>query len=71
MVIASGYKGVVVIQASIAATGKVARMRVVKSVPMLTQATIDAVRQWEFDPKTIADGGSTITVTANFTPPSR
>jgi len=49
----------------------VAQLRVVKTQPMLTQATIDAVRQWEFDPKTVAAGGSVITVTANFTPPAR
>ena len=71
MVIASGIKGEVVVEASVDARGKVVQVRVVKSQPMLTQATIDAVRQWEFDPKTVAEGGSLITVTANFTPPSR
>jgi TonB family protein len=71
MVIASGYKGEVVLEASIDVRGRVTEVRIVKSQPMLTQATIDAVRQWEFDPKTVAAGGSVITVTANFTPPSR
>jgi TonB family protein len=71
MVIASGYKGDVVLDANVDARGKVTQVRVVKSQPMLTQATIDAVRQWEFDPKTVAAGGSLITVTATFTPPSR
>ena len=71
MVIASGYKGDVVLDANVDARGKVTQVRVVKSQPMLTQATIDAVRQWEFDPKTVAAGGSLITVTAKFTPPSR
>jgi TonB family protein len=49
----------------------VTEVRIVKSQPMLTQAAIDAVRQWEFDPATIPAGGSLITVTATFTPPSR
>ena len=71
MVIASGYKGEVVVEANVDARGKVAQVRVIKSQPMLTQATIDAVRQWEFDPATVTAGGSLITVTANFTPPSK
>lgn len=71
MVIASGIKGEVVVEATVDARGKVAQIRVVKTQPMLTQATIDAVRQWEFDPATVATGGSLITVTANFTPPAR
>lgn len=71
MVIASGYKGEVVLDANVDARGKVTQVRVVKSQPMLTQATIDAVRQWEFDPATVAAGGSLITITANFTPPLR
>ena len=71
MVIASGVKGEVVLEASVDARGKVGQVRVVRTQPMLTQATIDAVRQWEFDPATVAAGGSLITVTANFTPPSR
>jgi TonB family protein len=71
MVIASGVKGEVVVEANVDARGRVGQLKVVKSQPMLTQATIDAVRQWEFDPATVAAGGSTITVTANFTPPSR
>lgn len=71
MVIASGYKGEVVLEAKIDAAGKVAQVRVIKSQPMLTQAAIDAVRQWEFDPATVDAVGSLITVTATFTPPTR
>jgi TonB family protein len=70
-VIASSYKGDVVLEANVDARGKIGAVRVVKTQPMLTQATIDAVRQWEFDPATVAVGGSLITVTANFVPPSR
>ena len=44
MVIASGVKGDVVVEASVDARGKVAQVRVVQTQPMLTQATIDAVR---------------------------
>jgi hypothetical protein len=38
---------------------------------MLTQAAIDAVRQWEFDPTSVDAAGSLITVTAIFEPPTR
>jgi TonB family protein len=70
MVIASGIQGQVVLEAGIDARGKVGQVRVVQSVAMLTQATIDAVRQWEFDPASVAEHAS-ITVTATFTPPVR
>ena len=33
--------------------GKVAQVRVVNSIPLLDQAAIDAVRQWEFTPLTV------------------
>jgi TonB family protein len=71
MVIKSGYKGEVVVEANVDSRGKVSQVRVIRSQPMLTQATIDAVRQWEFDPATVPAGGTLITVTANFTPPAR
>lgn len=70
MVIATGYKGEVVLEAKIDAAGKVAQLRVMKSQPLLTQAAIDAVRQWEFDPATVEAGGSLITVKATFRPPT-
>ena len=69
MVIASGHRGEVVLEATVDTRGKVGQVRVVRSQPMLTQATIDAVRQWEFDPATVSAGGSLVTVTATFTPP--
>ena len=71
MVIASGYKGEVVLEAKVDAAGKVAQVRVIKSQPMLTQAAIDAVRQWEFDPTSVDAAGSLITVKATFRPSTR
>jgi len=47
--------------------GRVAEVKVVESVPLLTQATIDAVRQWEFDPGSLAvDAATVISVNATF-----
>ena len=43
-------QGDVVIEATIDEEGKVADARVVKSVPLLYQAELDAVRQWEYRP---------------------
>jgi TonB family protein len=69
MVIASGIEGDVVVEATVDARGKVSMLRVVRTLPMLTQATIDAVRQWEFDPTTVSGAPVVVTVTASFTPP--
>ena len=69
MVIASGIKGDVVLEATVDTRGRVATVRVVQTLPMLTQATIDAVRQWEFDPASIGSEPAVITITASFKPP--
>lgn len=42
--------GTVEIEATIGPDGKVADARVTKSVPILDQAALDAVRQWEYKP---------------------
>jgi len=61
--------GMVVLEATIDARGKVVDVRVLRSVPLLDQAAIDAVRQWEFTP-TRLNGMAVpvvLTVTVNFT----
>lgn len=61
--------GDVVIEATVDADGKVAETRVVKSVPLLDQAALDAVRQWEYRPS-LLNGKPTpvvLTVTVRFT----
>ena len=42
--------GSVLIEATIGADGKVHNARVIKSVAVLDQSALDAVRQWEFEP---------------------
>jgi TonB family protein len=42
--------GTVQLEATISADGKVVDARVVHSVPLLDQAALDAVRQWEYQP---------------------
>lgn len=62
--------GTVEVEATIGPDGKVADARVLKSVPMLDQAALDAVRQWEYKP-TMVKGVPVpviITVAINFQP---
>jgi TonB family protein len=63
--------GVVVIEATIDAEGKVADTKVLRSAPLLEQAAVDAVRQWEYTPS--MQNGKPVpvvmTVTVNFTRP--
>jgi TonB family protein len=66
--LAAGVQGIVIVEATIGADGKVADARVLRSAPPLDQAALDAVRQWEFEPTTV-DGVPTpiiVTVTVNF-----
>jgi protein TonB len=62
-------QGVVIIEAKIAADGSVAEAWVLRSIPMLDQAALDAVRQWRYTP-TLMNGVPVpviMTVTVNFT----
>ena len=62
--------GTVVLEATIDPVGKVIDTRVVKSVPMLDQAAIDAVQQWEYTPATVKGVAVPVvmTITVNFSP---
>jgi protein TonB len=66
--IAARVQGIVIIEASIAPDGEVSDARVIKSVPLLDQAALDAVLQWTYDP-TFVNGVAVpvlMTVTVNF-----
>lgn len=47
-------EGTVVIEARIGEDGRVTNARVVRSIPLLNQAALDAVTQWEFAPTLIS-----------------
>jgi protein TonB len=51
-------QGVVILETTIGADGKVKATKVVKSVPMLDDAAQDAVKKWEYQP-TLVDGKPT------------
>jgi TonB family protein len=61
--------GVVIVEATIDGNGRVRSATVLRSIPLLDQAALDAVYQWEFMP-TMLNGVATpviMTVTVNFT----
>jgi protein TonB len=62
-------QGIVIIEATIDETGAVGDTNVLRSVPMLDEAALDAVRQWVFTP-TVLNGvpvSVIMTVTVKFT----
>jgi protein TonB len=65
---AAHVEGVVILEAVIDATGTVTSVRVLRSIPLLDQAAIDAVRQWRFTPTLLSGTPVPIvmTVTVNF-----
>jgi protein TonB len=66
---AAQVSGVVIIEARIGPDGVVEDTRVLRSIPLLDQAAIDAVMQWQFTP-TLLNGRAVpvvMTVTVNFT----
>lgn len=64
-------QGDVVIEATIDEEGNVADARIVKSVPLLDQAALDAVRQWQYRPSLLNGVPTAVvtTVTVKFTRP--
>ena len=61
-------QGLVIIEATIGPTGKVQDARVLRSIPLLDAAALDAVRQWEYSP-TLLNGipiAVVMTVTVDF-----
>jgi len=51
----AGIAGIVIVELGIGVNGKVENIKVIKSVPLLEQAAVEAVRQWEYEPL-VVDG---------------
>ena len=65
---AARVQGVVIVEAIIDADGKVADSRILRSIPLLNDAALRAVQEWEFTP-TLLNGmpqSVVMTVTVNF-----
>ena len=66
---AAGIEGIVVLDVVIGENGSVIEARVIRSIPELDQAAIDAVLQWQYEP-TLLNGEPVeveMNVTINFT----
>lgn len=66
---ASRVQGVVILEALVDERGDVVNARVLRSIPLLDEAALGAVSQWQFTP-TLLNGlpvGVVMTVTVNFT----
>jgi protein TonB len=69
----AGVSGVVILEAVIGVDGRVTNATVLRSIPLLDQAAVDAVRQWAYTP-TLLNGVPvpvvmTVTVTFMLPPP--
>jgi protein TonB len=62
-------QGVVILEAVLDAKGRVESVRVLRSIPLLDQAAVDAVQQWRFTPALLNNEPVPVvmTVTVNFT----
>ena len=73
MALAARVQGVVILEVRIDRDGSVADARVLRSIPLLDAAAIEAVRQWKYQP-TLLNGAPIdvlMTVTVNFTLPAQ
>jgi periplasmic protein TonB len=66
---AARAEGLVVLEAIIDVEGRVVSLRVLRPVPLLTEAALDAVRQWRYEPAWLNGQPVPVvmTVTINFT----
>lgn len=65
---AAGLQGVVILELVVGEDGAVSNARVLRSIPSLDQAALDAVRQWRYEP-TLLNGVAVsviMTATVNF-----
>jgi TonB family protein len=61
-------QGTVVLEGNVDAQGKVSKVEVIRSIPELDEAAVDAVKKWQYEPATV-DGVATpmtTTMTVNF-----
>lgn len=56
-------RGAVILQADIDEQGHVSNAHVVRSVPLLDQAALDAVAKWQFEPATLRGEPACVTTT--------
>jgi protein TonB len=69
LALAARVEGPVALEVRIEPDGKVSNARVVRSIPLLDQAALDVVRQWEFEPTLLNSNPIPVllTVSINYT----
>jgi TonB family protein len=69
--LAARVEGMVIVEARVDATGRVTNATVLRSIPLLDQAALDAVRQWVYAPMCLEGGPipSILTVPVSFNLP--
>jgi TonB family protein len=71
--LAAGVQGVVIAEIVVNESGNVTDTKLLRSIPLLDEAALEAVRQWRFSPSVV--NGQVVpvkmTVTVNFSPPHR
>jgi periplasmic protein TonB len=66
---AARVQGIVILEATLAPDGRISNARILRSIPLLDQAALDAVRQWQYTP-TLLNGEPVpviMTITVMFT----
>jgi protein TonB len=66
---AARVQGIVILEATLSPDGRITNTRVLRSIPLLDQAAVDAVRQWQYTP-TLLNGVPVpviMTITVMFT----
>jgi TonB family protein len=62
-----GVQGAVTLAATVGEDGKVRNVKVLKSIPLLDQAAIDALKQWEYAPGTRNGAAFAVEITVTIT----
>jgi protein TonB len=65
---AAQLKGIVILEATVSETGRVESVKVLRSVPLLDAAAVEAVKQWRYSPLRLNDRPTSfvLTVTLQF-----
>ena len=63
----AGVRGMVIVEIRIGADGKVETAKVLRGIPLLDQAAVDAVKQWEYEPTQLNGRPVPIIMTAAVT----
>ena len=63
----ANIQGIVIIEATIDTDGRVVNARILRSIPLLDQAALDAVRSWEYTPTTLNGVAVPVVMTVTVT----